>query len=64
MARLASINRRSENVVIESVVVAKLKFRDVQRSIFGADLVERTGNTALKDAPKALNLLWTAPKTY
>lgn len=64
MARLASINRRSENVVIESVVVAKLKFRDVQRPIFGADLVERTDNAALKDAPKALNRLWTAPTTY
>jgi hypothetical protein len=52
---LASFNRRSENIAVEAVVVAELKFRDVQRHIFAADLVERAHDTALEDAPEALN---------
>src|SRR5882724_1601012 len=47
-----SLNRRSENVVIEAVVVAELKFGDVERHIFGADLVERADDAALEDAPR------------
>src|SRR5664280_2122434 len=38
---LASLNRRSENAHIEPIVIAVLKFRDVQRQIFCADFVER-----------------------
>jgi hypothetical protein len=53
----ASLNRRSENVVIETVVIAELKFRDVQRHIFAADLVKRADDTALEDAPEAFNRL-------
>jgi hypothetical protein len=51
-----SRNRRSENVVIEAVVVAELKFGDVERHIFGADLVERADDAALEDAPEAERL--------
>lgn len=54
---LASLNRRCENVIIEAVVIAELKFRDVQRHVLGADLVERANDTALEDRPKAFNRL-------
>lgn len=37
------------------MVVTELKLRHVQRHIFGADLVERTDDTALEDAPEAFN---------
>jgi hypothetical protein len=33
-------NCRSENVIVEPVVVAELELGDVQRQILGADLVE------------------------
>jgi hypothetical protein len=52
-----SLNRRAENVVIEAVVVAELKFGDIQRHVLFADFVERADDTALEDAPEALNRL-------
>jgi hypothetical protein len=52
---LASGYSRSENVGIEPIVVAELKFRDVQSHVFGTDLVEATNNTAFEDAPEAFN---------
>lgn len=51
----APLNRRAENVRIAPMVVAELKFRDVQRHIFGADLVERAHDAALEDRPEAFN---------
>jgi hypothetical protein len=51
----AACYRRSENVDVLAVVVAELKFRDVQRQILLADLVIGTDNAALEDAPEALN---------
>jgi hypothetical protein len=55
MMFLASAYSRSENVGIEPIVVAELKFRDVQRHIFGRHFVERANYAALEDAPKAFN---------
>ena len=52
---LTSLDRRSEDVVVQAVVVAELKLRDVQRQILGADLVERADDPALEDAPEAFN---------
>ena len=52
---LTSAYRRSENIRVEAVVVAELKFRDVQRHIFGADFVERADHAALEDRPEAFN---------
>ena len=52
---LASLNRRAENIRIEAIVVAELEFRNVQRHIFGADLVERADDAALEDRPEAFN---------
>lgn len=52
---LASLNRHSEDIRIETVVVAELKFSDVQRHVLLADLVEGADNAALDDRPEALN---------
>jgi hypothetical protein len=45
-----------------SVVVSELKFRDVERQIFGADFVERADHPALEDALKALNRIGIAQR--
>jgi hypothetical protein len=52
---LATAYCRSENVGIEPIVISELKLRDVQRHIFGADLVEAANDAAFEDAPKAFN---------
>jgi hypothetical protein len=51
----AACYRRIKNVRVHAVVVTELKFRNVQRQVFGADFMERADNTALEDAPKAFN---------
>lgn len=51
----AACYRRPEHAGVEAVVVPELKFRDVQRQIFGADLVERADHAALEDAPETFN---------
>lgn len=52
-----TLNRRSENVIVEAIVIPKLKLRNVKWQVFGADLVERAHDTALKDAPETLDCL-------
>jgi hypothetical protein len=52
---LASRDRRSEDVRILSVVVAELKFGNIERHVLAADLVECADNAALEDRPKAFN---------
>jgi len=47
--------RSLENVGVHSVVVAELKFRDVQQQILFADFVKRTHHAALEDRPETLN---------
>jgi len=44
-----------ENVGVHAIVVAELKFRDVQRHVFGAHFVERADNAALEDRPETLD---------
>src|ERR1700729_3468884 len=51
----AACYRGIKHIGVEAVVVAELKFRDVERHIFGRHFVERADNAALEDAPKALN---------
>ena len=51
----AACYRRPEHVGITTVVVAELKFSDVQSHIFRADLVERADYAALENAPEAFN---------
>ena len=38
-----------------AVIIAELKFRDVQRQIFAADLVIAADDAALNDRPEAFN---------
>jgi hypothetical protein len=52
----ASANRRSEDVRIVAVVVAELKFRDVQRQMFATYLVIAAHDTA--SAPPAHVTRW------
>ncbi len=50
-----SLNRGSENIVVEPIVIFELAFRNVERQIFGADFVIAANNAALEDRPKAFN---------
>lgn len=54
---LASIDRRSKDIRVFPMVVAELEFRDVQRHIFLAHLVECADYTALDDRPEAYRML-------
>jgi hypothetical protein len=49
------INHCAENVGVCAIVVSKLKFRDVQRQVLGADLMECADHAALEDRPESLN---------
>jgi hypothetical protein len=51
----AACYRRFKHIRIEAVVVAELKFRDVERHIFGRHFVERADHAALEDRPETLN---------
>ena len=51
----ASSNRRSENVVIEAIVIFELAFRDIERQIFAADFVITANNRPFEDRPEAFN---------
>jgi hypothetical protein len=52
---LAAFNRGAENIRILPVVIPELELGDIEGHVFPADLVKRADDTALKDAPKALN---------
>jgi hypothetical protein len=58
-----SADRRSENVRILPIVVAELEFRNVQRHVLGAHLVERAHYSALEDRPEAFDCL-SVDRTY
>src|SRR5665213_2239473 len=53
--RSASSNRFPKNVRVHAVVVAELKFGDVQGKIFGRNLVEGADNAPLQDRPEAFD---------
>jgi hypothetical protein len=52
---LTSADRCSENIIIETIVISKLKFGDIQRHIFAADAMECADNAAFEDAPEAFD---------
>ena len=52
---LASANRRAEDIRVQAIVVAELKLGNIERQIFGADLVESADHAALKDRPETFN---------
>jgi hypothetical protein len=53
--KLASFNRRSENVRILPAIITELKFSSIERHIFAAHFVETADNASLEDRPKALD---------
>jgi hypothetical protein len=57
VALLASLNSRSENVIVKPIIIAELKLRNVKMQVFLADIMECADDTALEDAPEALNRL-------
>jgi hypothetical protein len=44
-----------KNIVTEAIIVSELELRNVKMQVFLADIVECADDTALDDAPKALN---------
>lgn len=52
---LASVNRRSENIIVEPIVIFELTFRDIEWEILAADLVIAADDAALEDTPKTFN---------
>jgi hypothetical protein len=52
---LASLNRRSENVVVEAIIVPELKLRNVKMQVFLTDVVACADHLALEDASGAFN---------
>ena len=51
----ASCYGRAENVLVEPMVVPKLKFRHVERKILFADLMKRPDHATLEDRPESFN---------
>src|SRR5579883_1610425 len=51
----AACYRGSENIDVLTMIVAELKFRDIQWQVLAAHLVIGSDNAAFKDRPKALN---------
>jgi hypothetical protein len=57
-----ALNRRFENVIVEAIVIPELELRNVEWQVFGANLVERTNDPSLENAPKAFNRFGYAPR--
>lgn len=52
---LAPLNRCAKNIRVSAIIVAELKFSDVQRHIFGGHFVERADATTFENRPKTFN---------
>jgi hypothetical protein len=52
---LTSADRLAEDIFVVPIVVSELELRNIQREVFGADLVERAHHAALKYRPEAFN---------
>src|ERR1700687_4927733 len=52
-----ALNRRSENVVVKAIIIPELELCNVKMQVLFADVVEGADDTALEDAPEALNRL-------
>ena len=52
---LASLNRRSEIVIVEAIIIPELELCNVKMQVLFANIVECADDTALEDAPKAFN---------
>jgi hypothetical protein len=54
---LISLNGGTEDVIVEAIIIPELELRNVKWHVLGADHVERANDTALEDAPEAINRL-------
>ena len=52
---LTPLNRRTENVIVEAIIIPELKLCNVKMQISFADVVECPHDAALEDAPEAFN---------
>jgi hypothetical protein len=50
---LATAYRRIEDIGVVQIVVAELKFRDIEWQTFGPNLMGRTNDAPLEDRPEA-----------
>ena len=48
----AFLDRRTEDVRVQAIVIAELEFGDIERQIFSADLVETADHPALNQRPE------------
>jgi len=55
LVALASFDRHSENVVIEAVIIAELKFGNIEIKVLFANVVEGADDAVLEDAPESFN---------
>lgn len=55
LGTLASGDRRPKNVRVFPVITAELELGNIQRHVFGADLMEAANEAALEDRPEAFN---------
>jgi hypothetical protein len=54
-SELASVDRRSENVVVLPIVVPESEFGNIEREVLNRYLVERAHDPALQDRPESLD---------
>jgi hypothetical protein len=52
---LTSTNCRAEYIGVFPIVIAELELSNIERHVFGADLMERADDPALEDRPETLN---------
>jgi hypothetical protein len=52
-----ALNRRSENVIVEAIIVPELELRNVKMQVFVADIAECAHGATFEDASEALNRL-------
>jgi hypothetical protein len=62
---LTASDSRPEYVGVLPIVITELKFRNVERHVFGADFMEASDDPALKmDQKPSILFVWIAPTTY
>ena len=57
-----ALNGRSENVVVEPIIVPELELRNVKMQVFLADVVECDDDATLENAPETLRSYWCEPR--
>jgi hypothetical protein len=48
---LASLNRRSESVIVKAAIIVELELSDIERKVLGTAFVKRVDDTPLENAP-------------